>query len=811
MIVTSRRAEWEGSGATVNSLSELERFDSLRLLLEPRAERLGTTVETILNEDVQQRESATICSLVGDLPLALALAAAYLQNRATAPLNEYRVRLQQKITEEESLDQPLPLYTEYRRGVAGAIALSYEQLALADSTDTIAILLLRAASYCLPGTIPQSLILGAVERAPDIRMNAETSRRAFNRLADLGLLLISQDYNGDGNEAVVLIHILISDYVRRKPLPSSSSNSSGGGLRGIVQAWWRRVRLARYNDQRAIDETLIHEISTINDELLLQRGQKYLPHLFLAAFRPNKQPDVYQMRLREQLAQLSYGLGALEAATIASQSAAALAETLRGTLHLETIRLIMLHGDMLMRRGRYEDAGAMYFVALVRTDGPVGLGPDGRLLRARLLDRVGKLELTSGNAQGAHQIFMKALKLKETLIRAYNDPELVPTIKGLGAVLIEMGDYGRAQTYLFHALDCCDHHPTRLPADQAECTTLLATIEAELLDAGDAIILYERAVATNTNFFGSEHPRTITSIINLAAHLRKIGKLDDAIARLEQLLEISRRVLGDDHPEIARILILLAAIEVDQGNLDEGRQLVDEALRIQQRVESEYPEDADSLVVLAELLRERRSWMEARQALKKALRIQNHLYSRQNRRRAKTIDEIGLLLQACGKRQVARIRFEQSLKIREATLNNLHPDLLRSLLYLEAICCQLGNLQSTQDYLKRVYRGYQIRTTHYHPPTAFLLIKYIAVCRLLEEEPEGSLMTQFEQVREYSTDPQKIEASILITVNGVFNDLQGKFEDAQRSYGLALYLLKQSTSAEGSLQAIANQFSKKAE
>lgn len=102
VLITTRRGVWAAtSGVRAVPLPPLARPESLRLLLAPRH---GDAVEVALADPVVAAEADAICAQIGDLPLALALAGAYLEQSPRLPLARYRARLEAELLAHPSLE-----------------------------------------------------------------------------------------------------------------------------------------------------------------------------------------------------------------------------------------------------------------------------------------------------------------------------------------------------------------------------------------------------------------------------------------------------------------------------------------------------------------------------------------------------------------------------------------------------------------------------------------------------------------------------------------------------------------------------------
>ena len=82
-----------------------------------------------------------------------------------------------------------------------------------------------------------------------------------------------------------------------------------------------------------------------------------------------------------------------------------------------------------------------------------------------------------------------------------------------------------------------------------------------------AIAMYEALLADQTRILGPDHPHTLTTRNNLALAYRDTGNLQKAIAMYEALLADQTRVLGPDHPDTRTTRNNLALAYRDTGNV----------------------------------------------------------------------------------------------------------------------------------------------------------------------------------------------------------------------------------------------------
>jgi CHAT domain-containing protein len=202
----------------------------------------------------------------------------------------------------------------------------------------------------------------------------------------------------------------------------------------------------------------------------------------------------------------------------------------------------------------------------------------GRLEQARSqVQRA--LALAEANFGAADHRLVPALQLMASIHRAmgrigeaYLDAERALTIERqtmgeasvhaaraagqLAGIVAQIGDKPRARTLFEQALEILQ----RLPASHAvrhEIATILASL-AGLAEPGDAIRLYEDALALRQSVSGADHPESIRVLSHLALVYCQHGENAKALAIWDECLARRRRLDGVMHPDVARSLIDVA-------------------------------------------------------------------------------------------------------------------------------------------------------------------------------------------------------------------------------------------------------------
>jgi len=220
VLMTSRRSEWTaGLPIAVLSLNALPRAESAAFL-----ERV---VRRISAEDAH-----LIAEEVGDLPLALHLAAQFLKQHASATPHSYLAQLRAgNVLRHASFRASSGQYspTHHEMDVERTFMVSFRQLSAHDEADALALKLLASAACYAPATpIPQSLLLASAGVNGSDVMQLFVAENAILRLVNLGLL-------NRTNSDSVSMHRLIGAFARE------TLSEEGGVLSHIAEAVARTI------------------------------------------------------------------------------------------------------------------------------------------------------------------------------------------------------------------------------------------------------------------------------------------------------------------------------------------------------------------------------------------------------------------------------------------------------------------------------------------------------------------------------------------------------------------------------------------
>ena len=390
VLITTRCDDWPRYVRRLR-LPVLPRSDSIELLLGARAADLGVPCETLTGDAAERDAAAAICDLLGDLPLALAIAAALLRLNPSLRLREFRSQIESDPLFTESAGtttmqaalREAGLPTGRERGIAATFAISYRQLQPAAAPDALALRMLHAAACCAPAPIPQELLWRVADLDPVSVEGRMAGDAAMRRLRGLGLIgAPSAERAG-----TVTLHRLLAAFVRQQPHPPEVLGATA-------------VALANYT--RALQNA-----GQIKESLAL------VPHLESVLRRQSdalgaEHPDT--LATAHALAVTLHAQGDYAGARARLEAVLAARTRLLGAEHPETLRTAYNLATMLYEQGDYAEARARYEAVLAARTRLLGAEHPDTLRTAHNLANT--LEY-SGRWQAAARLHMQTVRNSE--------------------------------------------------------------------------------------------------------------------------------------------------------------------------------------------------------------------------------------------------------------------------------------------------------------------------------------------------------------------------------------------------------------
>lgn len=544
VLVTTRRGVWmASSGARAVALQPLARLDSLTLLLTPRAQATGRMVASLLATEADRQVAAAICDQVGDLPLALALAAAYLEQTPSLSLPAFAAWLAAQALSDAALTALLEegLPTAYARGLAATLALSYARLDPALTADDLALILLQRAAQAAAAPIPARLAVRLAERDPNDATQAAEADGAVRRLAALGLARALPDGG-------LVVHRLVAAYARaHAPDPAGDAAALRDGL-----------------------------INAFNSIFRVAAGQAYQAHLAVAAERALAGATDADATLLNELGSLLDLQGDYAAARTVYERALAIREQVLKPGHSRTAQtLISLVALLENRFGDYATAQTLKERALAIA--AAADEPKHPEVAADLDNPAALREASAGDYATLRMLKERALASKEQALGP-DHPDIATSLTALARLLRAQGDDAAARPLYERALAIREQ---ALGPDHPDTAASLASLAGLLRAQGDnaaARPLYERALAIYEQALG-DHPLTAFSLTSLAWLCYDEAQYGDAAALMRRALAIQEAVLRPGHPDTQVSRQALARIEKKLGGNGWVRRLMRRVMR----------------------------------------------------------------------------------------------------------------------------------------------------------------------------------------------------------------------------------------
>ncbi len=504
VLITSRNRAWSGIATPVD-LREFSPAESVKFLSE-RSKR---------DEPEAAQELA---DQLGDLPLALAQAAAYIDTWSTTIrdyLDMYHDPALARTLREAGLDSG-----EYPASVAKTWQLSFTQLS---SEHPAAVELLRLCAFLDPDDIDLELLaVGREEIGPVL---AQVLDNRLERTETAGALA-----------ATSLATIPAEGHLR---------------VHRLVQA----VTRDQLDDDEASEWTiralnLVEAIlpSPQEDPLSWPVCARVAPHIEVAASHASSYPDLARKigSLLNHLGIYLSASGQTGAAYSNFERALAIKKAAYDPDDPEVAKSVVNLGIAHAQRGEFDDAHSSFERA--RDIFQAAHGPDHPSV-ARHLGNLGSVQLQQGELGDACTNFERALNIFHAT-HGSNHPHVALTLTNLGTIHLRRGELGDAHSSFERALNISQtvngpDHP-----DVAKALTDLGTIHLRRGELGDAHSSFERALNIFQAAHGPDHPTVGGALINLGIVQWRRRRLRDGFRNIHRGLAISQAAYGPGHPVV---------------------------------------------------------------------------------------------------------------------------------------------------------------------------------------------------------------------------------------------------------------------
>ena len=526
VLITCRRGDWPPEmGVNPLGIETLPREKSLELLAEVRP--------TITQNGKDREAAGKICDLLGDLPLALTVAAAYLRKYKSDSVSEYLKALSaQPAIQDKSLEK-----------VYASFSVSYDKLKPQDSTDALAQKLFYLASWFAPVSINRDLLIASAGVDSADRDARHQAHDALARLVELGL--IKEEADKEESDARPLLHRLLRDFARLK---KPDGLDQGKAI-------------------TAVGECLDDFANRENDSGLPQHLARERAHLHEVASQAEHLDQDLAARLHNNLGFNGRVLALFQEARADYEQALRVAEAALGPEHPRVAIYVNNLGGLLKQLGDLAGARANYERALKIDEAVYGRDDPNVAIR---INNLGAILRGSGDLAAARANFERALRIGEKA-NGTEHPQVAVYVNNLGGVLQDLGDLAGARANFERALkiDEAAYGPSHPKV--AVRVNNLGNVLQDLGDLAAARANYERALKIDEAVYGPDHPDVAVAVNNLGLVLTNLGDLAAARANYERALKILKKFLGDDHPNTRLVQDNLDALTIRENQQKKSR------------------------------------------------------------------------------------------------------------------------------------------------------------------------------------------------------------------------------------------------
>jgi tetratricopeptide (TPR) repeat protein len=508
VIITSRNPNWGGTAKAlpVDVFSRDESIDFLQ-------SRTG-----------QKDGADALAGALGDLPLALEQAGAYIQETGVS-LSAYLKLFQERQKELLSRGKP----DAYPDTVATTWDLSFQKASeeVPASAD-----LLNLCSFLAPDNIPKSLLSEGVEQLPDPLASTVTDDMALNdaiaALKRYPLLTVADDY--------LSVHRLVQAVARDRLSEKEQKRWAEAAVRLVNGAFPQKSQ-----DVRTWDEC-----------------SALLPHALAAAGHSEELEVAHEStgRLLNQTGLYLRGRAEFSEAKSVHERALEIGEKVYGPDHPNVAKTIKNLGGVLREMGDFDGARKCYERALKICD--KALGSDHPNV-AIIINSLSLVLQDMGDLEDAKEHLEQALKIDEEVYGPYH-PAVARDTNNLGIVWWSMSDLKGAKEHLERALKIDENV---MGVDHSKVSTAvnnLAWVSREMGGFDGAKKYYERALEIREKEYGPDHPNVATIVSNLGTVLEDMGDLAGAKEHYERALVIYVNHLGEDHPYTKNVHKLMESL-----------------------------------------------------------------------------------------------------------------------------------------------------------------------------------------------------------------------------------------------------------
>ncbi|MCB0258175.1 MAG: tetratricopeptide repeat protein, partial [Calditrichaeota bacterium] len=461
IIITSRNFDW-GAVADLIDLQEWDRSESIHFLLK----RTG-------RQDAAGADE--LADMLGDLPLALEQACAYVDTR-NIDFTEYKRRFQ----EERKAILKYGERTRYSDTVAITWEMAFREI---NNISKVPLLMLNLCAFLAPDPIPLVDLLNEAPNVPRALTAAFANKADFDKmlapLSHYSLIRIEDDH--------LIVHRLIQSVTQDRMSKKMQKRIAEAAVTLVADVFpseapeevtqWPRCQSWLSHADATISHAEHHHIRTVQMSYLCNQMGLYLQSraaypkaepLFRRALALNETllgtEDLYVAANLNNLAELLTDQGKYGEAEPLYRRALEISEAQLGAEHPDVATSLNNLGALLHDQGKYGEAESLYRRALEIREAQLG---DEHLDVAQSINNLAELQADQGKYREAEPLFRQALQIYEAQLGDDN-PNVATSLNNLASLLQAQGKYNEAELLFRRALEIRD---TQLGAEHPDVAT----------------------------------------------------------------------------------------------------------------------------------------------------------------------------------------------------------------------------------------------------------------------------------------------------------------------------------------------------
>jgi len=272
----------------------------------------------------------------------------------------------------------------------------------------------------------------------------------------------------------------------------------------------------------------------------------------------------------------------------------------------------------------------------------------------------------------------------------------------IGRVYQNLGLYGRAEPLMQDALKIRRHERGERDLQVGASLLSLAWLYRSQGRLADGEALSRRGVEILEASLGSNHPDLGLGLRTHGVMLRDVGSLAAARPVLERSLEIARTARGPDHVDVALAHYHLGWLLNLTGHYNEAREHYEQALPIlENRLGPDSPLVAWCLNDFGVVLEKLGDYERARPLFERSLAIKEKVLGPEHPDVAAAVNNLGVLFWYMGRYDESKAWYERTLAIREKALGPNHPEVASVLMNIALAVRMKGDHQAAYPLLER--------------------------------------------------------------------------------------------------------------